>query len=75
MKITIKRFISIAEQTEEFITRERILNEIKDLVSTLAMTYNCPSNWRYIGEELAEEYKNNHDIYEALQLWEYETDQ
>lgn len=75
MKKIIKRLIRIAEQTEEFIARESILNEVKDLINEFATTYNCPSNWRDIGEELAEEYKGNHDIYEALHLWEYETEQ
>ena len=30
-----------------------------DLMGELAGTYNCPSNWRNILEELYEEYKGN----------------
>ena len=72
MKNTIKRLIRFADTVEDFDTRERLLTEVKDLINEFATTYNCPSNWRNIGEELAEEYKDNIDIYEALHLWEYE---
>lgn len=72
MKNTIQRLIRNADAVEDFDTRERLLSEIKDLINELATTYNCPSNWRDIAEELAEEYKDNIDIYEALHLWEYE---
>lgn len=72
MKAIIKRLINIAETTEDWNTKERILNEIADIISEFATTYNCPSDWREIGELLAEEYKNNNYIFEALSLWEYE---
>lgn len=71
MKQTIKNLINIAEQTENIDTKYEILEEVKSLIYKLATTYNCPSDWRDIAEELAEEYKDNQDIYEALQLWDY----
>lgn len=72
MERIIKRLVRIAEITEDFDTKEAILKEIRDIINEFAITYNCPSNWRDIGENLAEEYKNNHDIFETLRLWEYE---
>lgn len=30
------------------------------------------SNWRNIGEEIVNEYKENSWVYEAMELWEYE---
>lgn len=71
MKETIKNLINIAVKTEDLDIKDAILNEIKNLIYELATTYNCPSNWRDIAEELAEEYLNNNDIYEALNLWNY----
>lgn len=71
MKETIKNLINIAEKTENIDTKYEILEEVKNLIYQLATTYNCPSNWRDIAEELAEEYKNNSFVYETLQLWDY----
>ena len=41
-----------------------------DLMGELASTYNCPSNWRDILEELYEEYKNNEWIIESVYEFE-----
>lgn len=71
MKNVIKNLIDIAEKTENIDIKYEILEEIKNLIYELATTYNCPSNWRSIAEELAEEYADNNDIYELLQLWDY----
>lgn len=71
MKEIIKNLISIAEKTENIDTKYAILDEIKSLIYKLATTYNCPSNWRDIAEELAEEYADNSFIYEVLQLYDY----
>ena len=72
MKEIIINLINVAEHTKNFDTKEEILKEIKNLIYKLATTYNAPSDWRYIAEELAEEYKNNSFVYEMLQLWDYE---
>lgn len=71
MKETIKNLINIAEQTENIDTKYKILEEIKNLIYEFATTINCPSNWRNIAEELAEEYADNNFVYESLQLWDY----
>ena len=71
MKEIIKNLINIAENTEDINIQYEILEQIKDLIYEFARTINCPSDWRYIAEELIEEYKDNDFIYEALQLWDY----
>ena len=43
-----------------------LANIANDLMRELASTYNCPSNWRDILEELYEEYKNNDWIIESV---------
>lgn len=43
-----------------------LANIANDLMSELASTFNCPSNWRSILEELYEEYKGNEWIIEAV---------
>lgn len=72
MKKTIMNLIAIAEQTDDIDIANAILKDVAYLIYALADTINCPSNWRSIAEELAEEYKDNTYIYEALQLWNYE---
>lgn len=71
MKETIKNLINIAEKTEDIDIQIEILDEVRNLIYDLARTINCPSNWRDIAEELAEEYADNNFVYEALQLWDY----
>ena len=34
----------------------------RDLIEQFAETINCPSNWRDIGEEIAEEYKRSYEV-------------
>ena len=43
----------------------------RDLIEQFAETINCPSNWRSIGEEIVEEYKDNSWVYDELELWNY----
>ena len=47
-----------------------LANIASDLMGELASTYNCPSNWRDILEELYEEYKNNDWIIESVYEFE-----
>ena len=49
-----------------------LIRFVRDLIDKFAGTINCPSNWRSIGEELVEEYKDNPWIYDELELWNYE---
>lgn len=39
------------------------------LLSQLANTINCPSNWRDLGEQFAEEYSGNDWIVDNCKLW------
>lgn len=72
MKNIIKEMIEKAEyymgidQPDE--ARE-LLGFVRELINEMCTTYNCPSNWREIGEELAEEYKDNFFVYDGLELW------
>ncbi len=43
----------------------------RDLIDECATTINCPSNWRDIGEKLAEEFDSDSWEYENLELWNY----
>ena len=72
MKNTIKRLISIAENTDDVDTQWELFEEIEAILGKFASTMNCPSNWRSIGEELVEEYKDNKLVYDSLKLWDYE---
>lgn len=67
MKQIIKKMIERAEMEND----EVLFFDIRLLIGKLAETINCPSNWRDIGTELANEYKNT-QVYEELQLWDYE---
>lgn len=49
-----------------------LLRFARDLIDRFSMTINCPSNWRNIGTELAEEYKENSWVFDELELWNYE---
>lgn len=73
MKEAIKNLIKIAEKTKDINIQYEILQEVRNLIKDFAITINCPSNWRDIGRELAEEYNTTEYcwIYEELQLWGY----
>ena len=43
-----------------------LANIANDLMEKLADTFNCPSNWRNILDELYEEYKDNEWIIGAV---------
>lgn len=77
MKNIVEDLIQIMYDCEDENARECLVNSIKDLIYELSDTINCPSNWRYIGEELAKKYKNSEEdsdrfIYNELDFWEYE---
>lgn len=55
-----------------FIDESRVLLKfVRNLIDEMSGTYNCPSDWRCIGEEIATEYKNDKFVYEGLELWDY----
>ena len=62
MKEIIKQLLNKAYEEKDL----DLANIASDLMGELASTYNCPSNWRDILDELYEEYKNNDWIIEAV---------
>lgn len=48
-----------------------LISSIRDLIDKLSGTFNCPSNWRDIGGELATEYPEDSWVYENLGLDDY----
>ena len=56
----------------EYDTAFGLADIVKNLIDEMAITINCPSNWRDIGEELAEEYQDDDWIMENCKLYEYE---
>ena len=63
----IKSMIKVAEEHYDY----EQLENIRDLIYKLADTWNCPSNWRDIGEILAKEYDSDNEMYNELSLWNY----
>lgn len=63
----IKSMIVVAEVNHDYDQ----LENIRELIYKLANTWNCPSNWRDIGEILAKEYDSDSEIYNKLSLWNY----
>lgn len=72
IKDMIEKAIWYYEKIDRVDEALELIRFVKDLIEEFADTINCPSNWRSIGEELAEEYKDNNWIYEELGLWNYE---
>ena len=66
MKEIIRNMLDKAFEEKDL----ELANIANDLMGELASTYNCPSNWRDILEELYEEYKNNDWIIEAVYEFE-----
>ena len=64
----IKRMIIRAEKNNDF----DLADDVYEILSALAVTFNAPSDWRDIGEELAEEYSNNNWIMDNCKLYEFE---
>lgn len=62
MKNIVKSIIETAQECKnggEYDTAFSLADIAKNLIDEMAGTINCPSNWRDIGEELAEEYQGN----------------
>ncbi|MBQ8402528.1 MAG: hypothetical protein IJX14_11440 [Clostridia bacterium] len=68
MEKIISDMIEQAEANEDL----ELLEYTRRLVEELADTINCPSNWRNIGEQLAQKYKDNDWVYGYMQLYYYE---
>ena len=67
MEQTIRNMINQAETEENY----SLIEYARQIVDELATTINVPSNWRNIGEKLAEEYDSDSWVYENMELWNY----
>ena len=70
MEIIIRMMINQAETEENY----SLIGYAKQIVDELADTINAPSNWRSIGEELANEYDESDWVYEEMELWNHKED-
>lgn len=68
MKEIIKEMVINAEIHHDF----ELAESVYKLISKLAETFNAPSNWQDIGEELAEEFSCNNWIMDNCKLYEFE---
>ena len=62
MKEIIRNLILKASEEKDL----DLANIANDLMAKLANTFNCPSDWRNIFEELQEEFKDNNWIINAI---------
>lgn len=67
MEQTIRSMIGQAEREENY----SLIEYAKQIVDKLAITINAPSNWRDIGEKLAQEYDLDCWVYENMELWNH----
>lgn len=67
MEEIIKEMIEYAGNTHDY----KMAEIAAKLLSKFAETWNCPSNWKNLGEELAEEYNGNDWIMENCKLYDY----
>ena len=70
MKKIILALVDKADDEKDF----DLAKIARDLINEFALTWNAPSNWRDIAEELSREYNKDSWVYEAMELWEYEED-
>ena len=72
IKQMIEKAIYYKENLSLYDESRELLQFAAQLIEQMALTVNCSSNWRSIGIELAEEYKDNTLIFNELELWNYE---
>lgn len=71
MKDIIENIIELATVNQDY----ELADLVSDLIDKLASTFNAPSNWRNIGEELYAEFNGNQEkgwAIENCKLYEYE---
>lgn len=68
MEQIIIEMIEKAKESQDF----DLLTFAFNIIEELASTANAPSDWRSIGERLAEKYSNDSWVYNNLELWEFE---
>jgi len=67
MEKIIMEMIEKAEQNQDY----ELIEFVKKLINTMALTINCPSDWRYIAGNLRNQYDIDEWVYEMLELWNY----
>lgn len=67
MKNIIKEMIAHANDERNF----DLIRWVKEILDEFAFTCNSPSDWRYIGAELAREYPEESWVYENLELYNF----
>ena len=67
MKEIIKSLIQKAIDEQDY----NLLRITSVLIYKLTTTYNAPSNWRNIGTELEEVYRDDTWVYDGLDLIDY----
>lgn len=50
---------------------EDMAGAVYELLSQFAQTFNCPSNWIDLGEQMAQEYAGNDWVMENCKLWNF----
>ena len=68
METILFNMIAQAEREENY----DLIQYAKDIVDTLAITINAPSNWRYFYEKLLMIYDEGSWVYEEMELWNYQ---
>lgn len=68
MENIIREMIESANNHHDY----EMANAVYKLLSQFASTFNCPSNWRDLGEHMAEEYNRNDWVMENCKLWDFE---
>lgn len=75
MKNIVKSIIETAQECKnggDYDIAFKLVEIAENLIDEMAITINCPSNWRDVGEELAEEYQGNDWVTDNCNLYEYE---
>ncbi len=67
MEQIIIEMIEKAKENRDF----DLLTFARNLIEELASTANAPSDWRSIGEKLAEKYNGDSWVYQNLELWDF----
>ncbi|MDD3225861.1 MAG: hypothetical protein PHX70_14375 [Clostridium sp.] len=78
MKNNLKTLITMSEKISDLSKDyeidkciEELRDKIKDIIYSFMDTINCPSNWRDIGEKLAQDFKDKNYIMENYELWNF----
>lgn len=68
MENIIREMIESANNHHDY----EMADVVYKLLSRFSTTFNCPSNWRNLGEQMAQEYAENDWVMENCKLWDFE---